>query len=50
MNNKVKKENESDTQSMIIFAFRYALGRDTYAVGIVCDWIRTHYISKNKMK
>lgn len=39
------KDKTEDAQSMIVFAFRYALGRATYAVGIVCDWIRYHYIS-----
>ena len=28
---------------MISAAFRYCLGRKTYAVGICCDWLKEHW-------
>ncbi|ACL58998.1 hypothetical protein [Methylobacterium nodulans] len=31
------------TDSMILFAVRYCLGRHSYAPGLCCDWLREHW-------
>lgn len=30
-------------QSIVICAFRYALGRQTYMVSLVADWLKEHW-------
>jgi len=32
----------TDKELIYLFSFRYALGRKTYAVSTVCDWLKSH--------
>ena len=35
-------QKDKFTRDIIHYAFRYALGRSSYAPSLVCDWIREH--------
>ena len=39
----MKMENDTDTGFIAIAALRYAIGRRSYAPGLVADWIKRHW-------